>query len=100
MAAPMVVPRPVVTASMARTSGSRSVVGATATCAKPENSTRPIRVLGSCVWTKSRTAACAAVSRLGSTSVAHMEPDTSTARISATLEYRTACLRRRRSRHT
>ena len=46
MAAPMVVPRPVVSESMARSSGSRSVVGATASCANPENRTSPILVLG------------------------------------------------------
>ena len=42
IAAPIVVPRPVVSVSMACSSGSRSVVGATATCANPENSTSPM----------------------------------------------------------
>ncbi len=59
------------------------MVGGTATWANPENTTRPIRVLPSCACTNSRTAAWAAVSRLGSTSVAHIEPDTSSATITA-----------------
>ena len=49
-------------------------------------------VLESCAWTKSRTAACAAVSRLGSTSVAHIDPDTSSARIRADSETGTSTL--------
>ena len=46
MAAPMVVPRPVVSESIARSSGCRSVVGATASWANPENRTRPMLVSG------------------------------------------------------
>ena len=85
MAAPMVVPRPVVRVSMALRTASWSVVGGTASCAKPEKSTRPMRVLSSWAATKARTASCAAVSRLGSTSVAHIEPETSTATMTAAL---------------
>ena len=119
------------------------MVGATVSWANPENTTSPMRVSASWFFTKSRTAVSAAVSRLGVTSVEHIEPDTSSARmivesaigtsmltcgraaatpssasapstsangtcrfhaarfgaaarISATLEWRTACLRRRR----
>ena len=86
IAAPIVVPRPVVSVSMACSSAARSVVGATASWANPENTTRPIRVPPSWAWTKSRTAVCAAVSRFGSTSVAHIEPETSRARITAASE--------------
>ncbi len=85
IAAPIVVPRPVVRVSTACRTASRSVVGETATWANPENSTRPMRVSSSCSVTNFRTASWAAPSRLGSTSVAHIEPETSTAMITAPL---------------
>ena len=97
IAAPIVVPRPVVSVSIAWSSAARSVVGATATCAKPANSTRPMRVSPSCACTKSRTAVWAAVSRLGSTSVAHIDPETSSARIMAASETGTSTLSRGRA---
>ena len=46
IAAPIVVPRPVVRESMALIRSSRSVVGSTASWAKPEKTTSPIRVSG------------------------------------------------------
>ena len=56
--------------------------------------TRPARSGCPASWarTKSRTAACAAESRLGSTSVAHIEPDTSSARITAAPDTGTSVL--------
>ena len=92
IAAPMVVPRPVVTASRVLSRSVLFVVGATASWANPENSTRPILVSSPCVSTNLRTAACAAASRLGSTSVAHIEPETSRARITVELEIGTSAL--------
>ena len=92
MAAPIVVPRPVVRPSMLRSRASRSVVGATASCANPENTTSPMRVSASWFFTNSRTAASAAVSRLGETSVEHMEPDTSSARMIVESEIGTSML--------
>ena len=90
MAAPIVVPRPVVTASSVLSRSLLFVVGATASWANPENRTSPIFVSSPCVSTNFRTAACAAPSRFGSTSVAHMEPETSSARITVELEIGTS----------
>jgi hypothetical protein len=92
IAAPIVVPRPVVSPSTARSSASRSWVGATATCANPENTTSPMVVELSCLPMKSRTAFWAAASRLGSTSVAHIEPETSNATITADRETGTSAV--------
>ncbi len=47
MAAPIAVPRPVVTASSSVSRASRSVVGGTASCAKPEKMTKPTFVSSS-----------------------------------------------------
>ena len=77
------VPRPVVRESIARSSPARSVVGGTVSWANPEKTTSPMRMFGSWARTNVRTAAWAAVNRLGSTSVAHIDPLTSTARITA-----------------
>ena len=86
IADPIVVPRPVVTASRAARSSSRWIVGATASCANPEKTTRPIFVSPSCPCTNDRTAACAALNRFGRTSVAHIDPDTSSARMIVALD--------------
>jgi hypothetical protein len=86
IAAPIVVPRPVVTAASSASRASRSVVGGTASCAKPEKMTRPTFVSPSSPSTYRRTAAWAAPSRLGNTSVAHIEPDTSSARMTVALD--------------
>ena len=86
MAAPIVVPRPTVSESTALSRVSRSSVGATATWANPEKTTRPIRVLPSWVLTNWRTASWAAASRFGVTSVEHIDPETSIARMTAELD--------------
>ena len=90
IAAPIVVPRPVVTASIADSSSPRSAVGATASCANPEKTTSPTFVSSSCPSTNDRTAACAALSRFGDTSVAHIDPDTSRARMIVALDVGTS----------
>ena len=66
---------------MAAMMSSRVRVGGCTTAAVPANDTTPIRVC--CGWslTNARAAACAAASRVGSTSVARMLPDTSIARM-------------------
>ena len=56
-----------------------SVVGSTWTPAMPENATRPIRDLSGWASMNSLAAFCAAVSRLGATSVEHIDADTSIA---------------------
>ena len=86
MAAPMAVPLPVDRPSMAWVSALRSVVGATANWAEPENTINPVRVPAGWCCTKSLAACWAAVIRFGSTSVAHIERDTSRARITEVWE--------------
>ena len=81
MAAPMAVPRPVARLSMAFSSAVWSVVGATASWAKPENTTSPIRVPAGCELTKSRAAFWATLNRFGCTSVEHIDRDSSRARM-------------------
>ena len=79
IAAPIAVPRDVEKLSMASINASLSVVGGTCIPATPANATRPIFVSPS--WdSMNLMAACwATVSRLGSTSVEHIDPDTSIA---------------------
>ena len=79
MARPIAVPRPVRRVSIAASSSFLSVVGRTSRPVTPEKVTRPILDPSSCASMKSRAACCAAVSRLGATSVEHIEPDTSIA---------------------
>lgn len=80
-AAPIAVPRPVASGSSAASRRSPSVVGGTTSAAEPEKTTSPIRVPAGWSPMNERTAACAAASRLGETSVAHIERDTSSARM-------------------
>ncbi len=56
-----------------------SVVGVTSRPAMPENATSPILVPSLCPFTNLRAASIAAESRFGSTSVLHIEPETSMA---------------------
>jgi hypothetical protein len=79
MPSPMAVPREVRRVPIAASSLSLSVVGSTSSAATPENATSPTLVPFFCALMKSRAAFCAAVSRFGSTSVEHIEEDTSTA---------------------
>jgi len=51
------------------------------TAAEPAKITRPMRAPSPCASTNSRAASCATVSRFGSTSVEHMDCDTSRARM-------------------
>jgi hypothetical protein len=81
MAEPMAVPRAVVNVSMAVRSWSPSFVGGTISWAEPENATRPMRMSSGWDATKRAAACWATVSRLGSTSTAHIERDTSSARM-------------------
>ena len=81
MAAPMAVPGLVLRLPMARSRTARSLVGATASSAKPEKATRPIRVPLGWELTNSRAPFSAALNRSGYTSVEHMEPDSSRARM-------------------
>ena len=74
-------PCPVVRPSIASTSALRSVVGGTVSSANPEKTTRPIRMPFGCFWTKARAASWATASRLGLTSVEHIERETSRARM-------------------
>ena len=72
----------------------RSVVGGTASSANPEKMTRPIRILSGWSSTNARVACWATVSRFGLTSVAHIEPETSSARmidVRATATSRSTC---------
>ena len=80
-AAPIAVPRAVVKLSIASISCFLSVVGGTTSSAKPENATRPIRTPDGCFSTNERAAAWATVSLFGLTSVEHIDPETSNARI-------------------
>ena len=80
IAAPMAVPRPIVSDSIAAASTFRSVVGGTLSSANPEKTTRAIRTPFGCSSTYSRAASCATANRLGRTSVAHIDPETSIAR--------------------
>ena len=81
MAAPMAVPRPTVRDSIAVTSAFRSVVGGTASSAKPEKTTRAMRTPFGWFSTNARAASCATANRLGRTSVEHIDPETSIARM-------------------
>ena len=81
VAAPITVPRAVVRLSMAFVSADLSVVGGTTSCAKLAKAMMPIRVPATWCGTKSFAAFCAAVSRFGATSVAHIEPETSRVRM-------------------
>src|SRR6185437_1745169 len=87
MAWPIAVPREVVRPSSARSSVCVSCVGGTRRPAVPAKATRPMR--GPPAWElmKSLVSFSAAVMRFGSTSVEHMEPETSRAsRIVADVE--------------
>lgn len=83
MADPIAVPRPVLSASSDVSSDSESVVGGTMRAADPEKATSPSRASAGWARTNARTASRAAVSRLGTTSVAHIERETSRARMTA-----------------
>ena len=58
-----------------------SVVGGVATCASPANTIRPTRIRFGALSRNVRTAAWAAASRVGRTSLANIEPDWSRTRI-------------------
>ena len=79
IAEPIAVPRAVVTSSIASISFSVSVVGGTCSPATPAKVTRPILVPPAWDWMNEVAASWATVSRFGSTSVEHMDPDTSIA---------------------
>ena len=79
IAEPIAVPRDVVKLSIASINTSLSVVGGTCRPATPAKATRPILVSPSWDSMKETAAFWATVSRLGSTSVEHMDPETSIA---------------------
>ena len=79
MAEPMAVPRAVDTLLIASINVAGSVVGGTCSPATPAKRTRPILVPPAWDSMKAIAACWATVSRLGSTSVEHMDPDTSIA---------------------
>src|SRR5215217_4257332 len=79
IAEPIAVPRAVVKLSIASINASFSVVAGTCRPATPANATRPILVSPSWDWMKETAASWATVSRFGSTSVEHMDPETSIA---------------------
>jgi hypothetical protein len=79
IAEPIAVPRAVVKLSIASINASLSVVGGTCRPATPAKATRPILVCPSWDSMKETAASWATVSRLGSTSVEHMDPETSIA---------------------
>ncbi len=81
VAAPITVPRDVVRLSMASVRSSLFVVGGTISSANPAKATMPMRVPATWSSTKVRAASWAMARRLGSTSVAHIERDTSRARM-------------------
>ena len=62
-----------------------SVVGGAATCGSPANATSPTRTLEGTLSRNFSTAACAAPSREGLTSVARIEPETSMTSTTAAL---------------
>lgn len=78
-ASPIAVPSPVVSRSMAERRAPRSVVGGTATVAEPLNGTSPALKRSGSRSTKASAARWAASKRVGSTSVASMDADTSNA---------------------
>ena len=80
-ALPIAVPIDVVRPSIASVRRSRSVVGGTTTRAVSENATIPNRVPSGCSSTNDRAASVATDSRFGSTSVEHIERDTSRVRM-------------------
>ena len=92
IAAPIAVPRPVVTESIVSMSFVRSVVGGTASSANPEKMTSPIRTSSGWSSTNARVASWATASRFGLTSVAHIEPETSSARMIDVRAYRDVTL--------
>ena len=69
------------TESIVAMSSERSVVGGTASSANPEKMTRPMRTSSGWSSTNARVASCATASRFGLTSVEHIEPETSSARM-------------------
>jgi hypothetical protein len=79
IAEPIAVPRAVLKLSIASIKASLSVVGGTCRPATPAKATRPILVSPLCDSMKETAACWATVSRLGSTSVEHMDPETSIA---------------------
>src|SRR5512133_3195497 len=79
IAEPIAVPRAVVKLSIASINAFLSVVGGTCRPATPAKATSPILVLPSWDSMKETAASWATVSRLGSTSVEHMDPETSIA---------------------
>ena len=93
IAAPMAVPDDVDRLSIAFVRARRSVVGGTASWACPAKMTRPVRVPGGCCSTKSSASCWATVIRLGLTSVAHMDRDTSRARMTEVCEADTVRVR-------
>ena len=78
------------TVSIVEMSSERSVVGGTASSANPEKTTRPIRTSSGWSSTNAREASCATTSRLGLTSVEHIEPETSSARMIEVRAYGTS----------
>ena len=81
IASPSAVPPPALRLSSAAWSATRSVVGGTTTRALVENATRPILKAAGTWSAKSEAAFWAAPRRVGSTSVAFIEPDTSIVRM-------------------
>jgi len=79
IACPIAVPREVVRSGSAASSAAVSVVGGTRRPAIPPKATSPIRAPPGCALMNSAAAFSAAVSRLGCTSVEHIDPDTSSA---------------------
>ena len=79
MAEPIAVPRAVEKLLIASISASVSVVGGTCSPATPAKATRPILVPPAWDWMKEIAAFWATVIRLGSTSVEHIDPETSMA---------------------
>ena len=87
IAAPIVVPRPTVRESTALSRLSRSFVGATATWANPEKTTSPIRVLAVLGLDElAHRVLRRAQAGSATTSVEHIDPETSMARMTAELE--------------
>src|SRR5690349_6728980 len=81
IAAPMAVPDEVERLSTAFVRALRSVVGGTASWAWAAKTIRPVRAPDGWCSTKSLASCWATVIRLGLTSVAHMDRDTSRARM-------------------
>ena len=81
VAAPIAVPRAVVRLSMTWISFDLSVVGASTNSANPVKATMPMRVPSTCPSTNARAASWATANRFGLMSVAHIERETSSARM-------------------